>query len=61
MEALDSVVLHFFVATDGELRCRATDLQSRKTWLVPSARAVRELLRALPPQLTEKDEHRYER
>jgi hypothetical protein len=58
VEALDSVVLHFFVAPDGELRCRATDIQSRRTWIVPSARTVHELLHAEPGQvrMSEKEE-----
>jgi hypothetical protein len=44
VEPVDSVVLHFFVGSDGELRCRATDIYSRHTWMVRSARAVHELL-----------------
>ncbi|HVA34553.1 MAG TPA: hypothetical protein VNG31_10425 [Candidatus Baltobacteraceae bacterium] len=59
MDAIDSVVLHFFVANDGELRCRATDVYSRRTWMVPSARAIRELLHSEhePEKKEARDEH----
>lgn len=57
MDAIESVVLHFFVANDGELRCRATDIYSRRTWMIARARAVHELLRALPVDYAKKEEN----
>lgn len=56
MDAIESVVLHFFVANDGELRCRATDIYSRRTWMLARARAVHDLLRALPIEPAKKEE-----
>jgi hypothetical protein len=56
LDGLESVVLQFFVASSGELRCRVTDIYSRRTWMVPSARAVFDLLRFQPGESHEREE-----
>lgn len=40
----ESIVLRFFVGPGGELLCRAIDIHTRRTWIVPGARNVRRLL-----------------
>jgi len=57
VDAIESVVLHFFVASDGELRCRATDIYTRRTWMIARARAVHDLLRALPVDYVNKEDN----
>lgn len=44
----DSIVLRFFVGPNGELQCRAIDIYTRRTWIVPGAREVRRLLHIEP-------------
>lgn len=44
----DSIVLRFFVGAGGELQCRAIDVYTRKTWIVPGAHEVRRLLHMEP-------------
>ncbi len=56
-EPLDAVVLRFFVAPGGALRCRATDLYTRRTWIVRSANALRELLAEASVASDEKVRH----
>lgn len=34
VEAPEFVVIHFFRAPTGELRCRATDVRTRDSWLI---------------------------
>lgn len=52
MDHSDSIVLRFFVGPDGELQCRAIDIYTRRTWMVPGAREVRRLLH-LGPESTQ--------
>jgi len=40
----ESIVLRFFIAPSGNLTCRAIDVETRKTWIVPGAAALRALL-----------------
>jgi hypothetical protein len=56
LDGLESVVLQFFVASSGELRCRATDVYSRRTWIVPSARVILDLLRHEPGAAHERED-----
>jgi len=41
VEAPEFVVIHFFRAPTGELRCRATDVRTRGSWLVEDPVNVR--------------------
>lgn len=49
-ESGESIVLRFFVAANGNLTCRAIDVETRKTWVVPQAAALRALLTPQGPE-----------